>query len=137
MKKMPRHIAVWFVIVFQGGLIGYTLYVLLSASTFPWAWMGGVLVVSAALIFLMRNLLFGVPRVTSETEQAGKFDIVRYGIWNLVGSVLGLFAGLLYSYLTHKAIRWGTYVGMLVPMSLFAIALWVHWLRKRRGRTYS
>jgi hypothetical protein len=97
-----------------------------------------VVVISAVLILLLRDVLFGDARSRkAEAQQPAKSGIVFHGTLLLVGSVFGLLAGLLYSYFTHGVIRWGTYVGMLVPMSLFAVALWVYWLRQRRRRTHS
>lgn len=134
---MSRDTLVRVVVVCEGGLIVYTLYVLLSEPTFPWALMIAVIAVSAVLMFLLRNILFGDVRPQREMMPTKKSEVVRHGIWSLIGSVVGLLAGLLYSYLTHQMIRWETYVGILVPMFLFAIALWVHWLRHGRKRKHS
>lgn len=134
---MSRDTVIRVVVVCQGGLVVYTLYALLSEPDFPWALMMAVVVVSAALMFLLRDVLFGGARAGEMETQGDKSNIVFHGVLLLAGSVLGLLASLLSSYLTNKAIQWETYVGMLVPMSIFAIALWMHWLRHRRGRIHS
>ncbi len=134
---MSRNVAVRIAILCQAGLIVYMLYAILTEPDFPWILTIIVVVVSSILMFLLRGILYGDTSLGKAATQTTKSNILHHGVWILVGSVLGLVGGMLYSYFTHGVIRWGTYVGMLVPMSLFAVALWVYWLRQRRRRTHS
>ncbi len=134
---MSRNVAVRIVILCQAGLIVYTLYAILTGPGFPWVLTIATVVVSSILMFLLRGILHGDTSSGEVATPATRSNILHHGVWILVGSVFGLVGGILYSHLTHRAIRWEAYVGMLVPMSLFAVALLALRLHQRRRRTHS
>ena len=121
------------IVVCLGGFIVYALYMLLSEPTFPWALMTAIVVIFAAVLFLLRNILFGDVRREKSSVSRSRTDVVLHGSLMLIGSVLGLAAGLLYNVLSHRAIRWETFAGMLLPMSLFVVILWMY-RHQRRSR---
>lgn len=114
---------VWMVIIVQTALIGCALYSALFQDRFLWILLFVIAVTSIVSFFLLRDIVF--KQNESETEKFSFFKFLAYDSpWSvLISGVIGMGLGLLYSYTSHRQIKWEVYVGISIAILAWATFL--------------